>query len=103
MNQNKDYRSYVISRSDAEIGLLIDNCLSFLYSVNLDEESLITIHKIEAKLYEMVYMGRSKEATSRKEHLFKDNIMPIMRKITPQGCYFGTHPENSSLLGFWEQ
>lgn len=102
MKSVADYVSYAISRTDTDIGILIDNCLGFLYSVSLDADTFEKIRNIESALFEMVYMGRTPEAKASKETLFRKQIMPIMHEIAPKGYYFGTSPEDNGLLGFWE-
>ncbi len=98
-----DYVSYAISRTDTDIGILIDNCLGFLYSVNHDADTVEKIRSIESTLFEMVYMGRTPEAKSSKERLFRKQIMPIMKDLAPKGYYFGTNPDDNGLLGFWKE
>ena len=93
----------LISRLDREIGVVIDNCLGFLYSMDLGSDIQAEIAKIEAALYDMVYMGRTPAGYEFKETLFRNRILPIMKRISPPGYYFGIDPDENSLLGYWKQ
>ena len=93
----------LISRLDREIGILIDNCLGFLYSVDLGQDMRRDLSKIEGALYDMVYLGRTPAGCEFKETLFRTRILPIMKRLAPEGYYFGIDPENTGLLGYWRQ
>jgi hypothetical protein len=93
--------SKLISRLDHDVGVLIDNCLGFLYSLDLGQDMRGEIGQIEAALYDMVYLGRSPAGCEFKENLFRTRILPLMKRLTPAGCYFGIDPENSGFLGYW--
>lgn len=93
----------LISRIDRDIGVLIDNCLGFLYSMDLGEDIQAEIAKIEAALYDMVYLGRTQAGYEFKESLFRNRILPIMKCLSPKGYYFGVDPKENSLLGYWKK
>jgi hypothetical protein len=93
----------LISRLDRDIGVLIDNCLGFLYSMDLVADIQEEIAKIEAALYDMVYYGRTQAGYEFKEALFRHRILPIMKRLSPPGYYFGIDPEENNLLGYWRQ
>jgi hypothetical protein len=93
----------LISRLDRDIGILIDNCLGFLYSIDLGPGIRKEIGQIEATLYDMVYMGRTPAGYAFKEHLFRTRILPIMKRVAPAGYYFGVDPDRRELLGYWRQ
>ncbi len=93
----------VISRLDLNVGILIDNCLGFLYSMDLGCDMKREIAKIEASLYDMVYLGRTPAGYEFKESIFRNRILPIMKHISPPGYYFGVDPDHNSLLGYWRE
>jgi len=93
----------LISRLDRDIGILIDNCLGFLYSIELKSGMREEIGRIEAALYDMVYLGRTPAGLAFKEDLFRTRILPLMKRMAPAGYYFGIDPEKSGLLGYWKQ
>lgn len=93
----------LISRLDRDIGVLIDNCLGFLYSIDLGQDMRREIGQIEAALYDMVYLGRTPAGSELKENLFRTRILPLMKGLAPVGYYFGIDPDNTGLLGYWRQ
>ena len=93
----------LISRMDRDIGVLIDNCLGFLYSIELGHEMRKETARIESALYDMVYLGRTPAGCEFKENLFRTRILPLMKGLAPPGYYFGIDPENCGLLGYWRQ
>lgn len=93
----------LISRLDRDIGILIDNCLGFLYSIDLGPGTRKEIGQIESVLYDMVYLGRTPAGHEFKENLFRTRILPLMKRVAPAGYYFGVDPENTGLLGYWQQ
>ena len=93
----------LISRLDRDVGILIDNCLGFLYSIDLDSDVQREIGQIESALYDMVYVGRTPAGCTFKEDLFRTRILPIMKRLAPPDYYFGIDPEEQGLLGYWPQ
>jgi hypothetical protein len=92
----------MISRLDRDIGVLIDNCLGFLYSIDLRHDMRREIGRIEAALYDMVYLGRTPAGCEFKENLFRTRILPLMKRLAPAGYYFGIDPDHAGLLGYWQ-
>lgn len=93
----------LVSRLDRDIGVLIDNCLGFLYSIDLGHDMRRKIGQIEAALYDMVYLGQTPAGCEFKENLFRKRILPLMKELAPAGYYFGIDPEKIGLLGYWQQ
>jgi len=96
-------RFKLISRLDRDIGVLIDNCLGFLYSIDLGNDMRRETGRIESALYDMVYMGRTPAGYEFKENLFRTRILPLMKSLAPPGYYFGIDPEKAALLGYWQK
>ena len=96
-------RFKLISRLDRDIGVLIDNCLGFLYSIDLGHDMRRETGRIESALYDMVYLGRTPAGCEFKENLFRTRIQPLMKALAPPDYYFGIHPENTGLLGYWRK
>ncbi|MGA6927567.1 MAG: hypothetical protein WBY88_17900 [Desulfosarcina sp.] len=93
----------LISRLDRDAGVLIDNCLGFLYSIHLESDMRMELGQIEGALYDMVYLGRTPAGCEFKETLFRTRILPLMKRLAPVNYYFGIHPKNSRLVGYWKQ
>jgi hypothetical protein len=96
-------RFKLISRLDRDIGVLIDNCLGFLYSIDLGHDLRRETGRIESALYDMVYLGRTPAGCEFKENLFRTRILPLMKALAPAGYYFGIDPESLGLLGYWQK
>lgn len=60
------------------------------------------IGRIEAALYDMVYLGRTPAGCEFKENLFRTRILPLMKRLAPAGYYFGIDPDQTGLLGYWQ-
>jgi hypothetical protein len=93
----------LISRLDRDAGVLIDNCMGFLYSLDLGYDLRREISQIEGALYDMVYLGRTRAGSEFKENLFRKRILPLMKGLSPPGYYFGIDPEKKGLLGYWRR
>jgi hypothetical protein len=85
----------LISRLDRDVGILIDNCLGFLYSIDLRHEMRREIGRIEAALYDMVYLGRTPAGCSSRRTFFVHAILPLMKRLAPGGYYFGIDPDRT--------
>ena len=48
-------------------------------------------------------LGRTPAGCEFKENLFRTRILPLMKGLAPVGYYFGVDPENTGLLGYWQQ
>jgi hypothetical protein len=86
---------------DRDVGTLIDNCLGFLYSIDLRHDMRREIGQVEAALYDMVYLGRTPAGCEFKENLFRTRILPLMKRLAPAGYYFGIDPGRTGMLGYW--
>jgi len=93
----------LISRLDRDIGVLIDDCLGFLYSLDLGHDMRGDLGRIEAALYDVVCLGRTPAGCEFKETLFRWRILPLMKHLAPAGYYFGIDPDHAGLLGYWQQ
>lgn len=91
----------LISGLDNDVGVLIDNCLGFLYTIEPGHDLRRELVRIEAALYDMVYLGRTSAGYEFKENLFRTRILPLMKRLAPTGYYFGIDPQNTGLLGYW--
>jgi hypothetical protein len=85
----------LISRLDRDVGILIDNCLGFLYSIDLRHDMRREIGRIEAALYDMVYLGRTPAGCSSRRTFFVHAILPLMKRLAPGGYYFGIDPDHA--------
>ncbi|HPA14560.1 MAG TPA: hypothetical protein PKV75_04715 [Desulfobacterales bacterium] len=103
MELGNEYRSKAVSKDFFDIDSLIDNCLGFLYSVELDSMTANRLKDIELALYENFYCCESQKEDEYKKRLFENEIVPIFNEIAPRGCYFGRHTTDFEFFGFWEK
>lgn len=103
MKLGKAYKLRAISQNANDIEDLIDDCLTFLRSLTLSQDTTKKIAAAERKLREIENVGNSdKKYKLGKAVLFHD-IFEILESIAPEGCYFGSHPGDSTVMGFWDK
>jgi hypothetical protein len=104
MKLGSEYRLYTISQSTTlNVNDLIDDCMNFLSAVALDQETLKKTSKLEQKLRQAEKLENIDKIYKRKKEILFQDIFYLLENISPEGCYFGTHPANLSLIGFWEK
>jgi hypothetical protein len=104
MKLGSEYKQRAISQNTTlNVVELIEDCLNFLNTLALDQYSAKKLEKTEHKLREIKTIKNSdKIYKCQKEILFLD-ILDILEDISPEGCYFGTHPQDFGLIGFWDK
>lgn len=104
MKLGSEYRLYTVSQNTTlNVNELIDDCMNFLHTISLDQitsEKLITV---EQKLRQTKKLENIDKIYKRKKEILFHDIFDILENISPEGCYFGTHPVNLSQVGFWER
>ncbi|MGD8449892.1 MAG: hypothetical protein PVF36_11745 [Desulfobacterales bacterium] len=104
MKLGTEYRLRTVSQNTTlNVGELIEDCLNFLHMLTLDQDAAKKLAKTEHKLREIERIeDKDKMYKCKKEILFQD-IFNMMEDISPEGCYFGTHPRDFGLIGFWDK
>lgn len=104
MKLGNEYRLYIISQSTTiNVNDLIDDCMNFLRTVALDQGISEKFLKLEQKLRQAEKLENIDKIYKRKKEILFEDIFHILENISPEGCYFGTHPSNLSLIGFWDK
>jgi len=104
MKLGSEYRLYTISQNTTlYVNELIDDCMDFLRAVGLDQETSEKLSKVEQKLRQAEKLENTDKIDKRKKEILFQDIFDIFENISPEGCYFGTHPANLSLIGFWDK
>ena len=104
MKLGNEYRLYTVSQNTTlNVNDLIDDCINFLRTVDLDQETSETLLKVEQKLRQTEKTENIDKMYKRKKEILFQDIFDILENISPEGCYFGTNPVNLSLIGFWEK
>ena len=103
MKLGSEYRLRTISQNTTlNVGELIEDCLNFLHTLVLGQDVAEKLAKTEHKLREIEKIkDNDKMYKCQKDLLFLD-IFDILEEIAPEGCYFGTHPRDFRLIGFWD-
>jgi hypothetical protein len=104
MKLGSEYKLYTISQNTTvNVDEVIDDCMSFLRAVGLDQETSENLSEVEKKLGETDKLENIDKIYKRKKEILFQDIFEILENISPEGCYFGTHPTNLSLIGFWDK
>jgi hypothetical protein len=104
MKLGSEYRIYTISQNTTlNVDDLIDDCLSFLRSIDLDQETTEKLSKVEQKIRKTERLENIDKIYKRKKEILFQDIFDILEDISPEGSYFGTHPADLALIGFWDK
>lgn len=104
MKLGSEYRLYTISQNTTlNVNDLIDDCVNFLHAVTLDQETSEKLLKVEQKLRQADKLENIDKIYKRKKEILFQDIFDILENISPEECYFGTHPASLSLIGFWDK
>lgn len=104
MKLGREYKLYTISQNTTlDVDDLIDDSLNFLHAVTLDQETSEKLSQVEQKLRQTEKLENADKIYKRKKEILFQDIFNILEDISPEGCYFGTHPSNLSLIGFWDK
>ena len=104
MKLGSEYKLCTISQNTTlNVDDLIDDCMNFLRGVGLDPKTSEKLSKVEQKLRQTEKLENTDKIYKRKKEILFQDIFDIFENISPEGCYFGTHPANLSLIGFWDK
>lgn len=104
MKLGSEYKLYTISQNTTlNVNDLIDDCMNFLRAVSLDQDTSEKLLKVEQKLRQTEKIKNIDKMYKRKKEILFQDIFDILENISPKGCYFGTHPSNLALIGFWDK
>ena len=104
MKLGNEYKLYTVSQNTTvDVDELIDDCMNFLRTVGLDQETSEALSKVEKKLRQTEKLENTEKICKHKKEILFQDIFDILENISPEGCYFGTHPTNLSLIGFWDK
>jgi len=104
MKLGSEYKLYTISQnSTLNVDDLIDDCLNFLRAVVLDQDTSEKLSKVEKKLRQSEKLENTDKMYKRKKEILFQDIFDVLDDISPEGCYFGTHPAGLALIGYWDK
>jgi hypothetical protein len=93
----------LISQNAHDICTLVDDCLNFLRSLTLCQDTAEKLEEAERKLREIENVNNSDTRSKLEKTILFHDIFEILESIAPEGCYFGSHPVDSMLIGFWDK
>jgi transcriptional regulator of heat shock response len=103
MKLEKTYKLRAVSQSGDDIQDLIDDCLNFLHSLTLSQKIVEKIAAAEQKLREIESISNSDMKYKLAKAVLFQDIFEILESIAPEGCYFGSHPGDATVMGFWDK
>jgi len=104
MKLGSEYRLRTISQNTTlNVGELIEDCLNFLHTLVLSQEAAKKLAKTEHKLREIEKIKNNDKIYKYKKKILFQDVFNILEDIAPEGCYFGTHPGDFGLIGFWDK
>jgi hypothetical protein len=103
MKLGKTYKLRAISQNTNDIGDLINDCMNFLRSLTLSQETVEKLAKTERKLREIENISNNDTKYKIEKTVLFHDIFEILDSIAPEGCYFGSHPVDSMVIGFWDK
>jgi hypothetical protein len=102
MKLSDTFRHRIVISNPGDILESIDACLAFLESLSLDPNAQQKLANIQYRLQQIEQKGGPSEEEEEKKNIFFGDIIPFLQQIAPVDCYFGSHPQDNRLIGFWE-
>jgi hypothetical protein len=96
------YKNESVSTGTLFVEDLADNCLRFLMSLDLDPTTSERLQAVEQRFAAAVYLNNGSSQMNKKRVLCK-SMFKILEDISPEGCFFGPHPGEPGMLGFWDE
>lgn len=96
------YKNESVSTGTLFVEGLADNCLRFLMSLDLDPTTSERLQAVEQRFAAAVYLNNGSSQMNKKRVLCK-SMFKILEDISPEGCFFGPHPGEPGMLGFWDE
>ena len=103
MKLGKAYKLRAISQNTNDISDLIDDCMNFLRSLTLGKEAAEKLAAAERKLLEIENVNNIDTKYKLEKAVLFHDIFELLESIAPEGCYFGSHPGDSAVMGFWDK
>ena len=101
--RSPDYFSlHVVSHEYLDYRVLLQDYMRFLRSIVSDEKAAKRLSFIESELKGIENAKDDDKVRRHRKELFFNEVWDLLNDIAPEGCYFGTHPAEEALLGFWE-
>jgi len=86
MKLSDDYKGFTVSEATLNTVDLVESILDFLDSIGYPETMDLREQALEEE--DLTYF-------------LNEDLWDLMNEIAPEGTYFGSHPGDGSLIGFW--
>lgn len=93
----------IVSSKPGDQDEAIRDCLIFLDSLSLDSEIEERIEKARACMGDPGNPLAVDEIQKRNKQILLGELFDVLDEMAPEGCYFGGHPVDQTLIGFWEK
>lgn len=97
------YRMRIVISKSVDLDEAIRDCLNFLDSLSLDSEIEERIEKARTWVGDLADPLAADDIQKRYKQILLQGLFDVLNDITPEGCYFGGHPVDQTLIGFWEK
>jgi hypothetical protein len=97
------YRSHAVSKGTLDIDDLLFRCFGFICQTHfpMDQADLELMIATEHRMANTVYFGNPQDNREKRMQLLTDNVLSVLKRIAPRGCFFGIHPGDPGRVGFW--
>ena len=61
------------------------------------------VAEIERKLHDIENLNDNDKKNKLEKTVLYNDIFEVLESIAPEGCYFGSHPGDPMVMGFWDK
>jgi hypothetical protein len=103
MKLSETFKHRIVFHNPGNISDSIEACITFIESLSLDPAAGERYSQIQNILQRIDNIETLPKIYREKKNVLFDEIIPFLQKISPEDCYFGSHPHDAKLIGFWEK
>jgi hypothetical protein len=103
MKLSEAFKHRIVIHDPCNIFDSIEACTTFIESLSLDPVAGQRYSKIQNILQRIDNIETLPKEYREKKNVLFDEIIPFLQKIAPEDCYFGSHPYDAKIIGFWEK
>jgi len=101
MRLSNTFENRIIIDQSNEDADFVGECMAFLHSLPLGPPMDKNLSNLKQKLQLLEENYPPSKKPKKKQRFYTTEIVPLLRKIAPGGCYYGRHPSDKSLIGYW--
>ena len=101
MRLSDTFENRIIIDQRNEDADIVGECMAFLHSLALGPPMDKNLSNLKQKLQLLEENYPPSKKPKKKQRFYTTEIVPFLRKIAPEGCYYGRHPSDESLFGYW--